>query len=206
MDPPAPIPQLETDRLVLRPLAARDEAFVARLLSDPDVRRHLGGPVPADRHGRVFAAYLAHRPPSAVWTVLWRGRTAAPLGLVFLTPHAGPEDGTGQLELSYMFDPASWGQGLAGEAVGAVLDHARSLGARGRILAETQAANLRSKRMLRRLGFAPIRRFERFGAIQVLYAANLRTAGRKPLWLGARVAIFLQSLVPSGQAGRNREK
>ena len=199
-------PTLDTARLRLRALTQKDSPFVYRLLSDPEVREFLGGPVPKDRHEHVFASYLSQGPGGSVWLVEAR-ETAAPVGLVFLAPYHDPEDTTGPLELSYLFDPASWGQGHAGEALRAVLEQARrSHKSAPRIVAETRAANRRSRRLLIRLGFAPVRRYRRFGSMQVLYSASLRRAGRSPLWPGARVAIYLQSLGLPKRGGQNRER
>ncbi|MGW3561695.1 GNAT family N-acetyltransferase, partial [Streptomyces sp. NPDC000963] len=43
--PPAARRPLRTERLLLRPVRAGDVPAVTRLWTDPDVRRHLGGPV-----------------------------------------------------------------------------------------------------------------------------------------------------------------
>lgn len=77
----------------------------------------------------------------------------------------------GELEVSYTFLPAHWGQVYATEAVTAALDWAsRSLTDRDVIVC-TQVANERSLRLARRLGFREVIRFDQFGA---------------PQWLGTR--------------------
>ena len=161
-------PPLRTDRLRLDPPTPEDRAFGVRLHRDPQVRRHLGGPVPEDRLPGVLAGYLALGPCRAAWVV----RTAedgAPVGLVSLSEHhGGPE-----IELSYQFLPAAWGRGLAAEAARAAIAHAAGAMRLSGLVAETQSANHRSRRLLERLGMTERASFERFGAMQTLYAMPL---------------------------------
>ena len=56
-------------------------------------------------------------------------------------------------EIAYWFDPATWGRGLATEAVHLVCDHAFREMRLNRIDAKTYAFNLSSMRLVRRLGF-----------------------------------------------------
>jgi len=158
-------PTLTTNRLTLRPLQPGDNANLRGLLSDPNVRRYLGGPVPDD----AISAQLSNMHDDALaypyWTVL---DETNPIGLVSLTPH---KDGT-DIELSYQFLPAIWGRGLAYEATRAVVDHALTDRTLSRIIAETQIANTASLALLTRLGMAEINRVKRFGAMQAIYATT----------------------------------
>ncbi|MEL6889405.1 MAG: GNAT family N-acetyltransferase, partial [Pseudomonadota bacterium] len=96
----------------------------------------------------------------AHWVVTDRA-ARAPLGLVVLDHH-GEEDAP---ELSYQFLRSSWGRGYATEACRAVIAaHSGS-----RIVAETQAANAASRRLLVRLSFVEHRYLARYGARQVIY-------------------------------------
>lgn len=141
---------LRTDRMRLRPPGDADRPFLEALWRDADVRRFLGGPSEAD----PLAPGPARR---------WLAEAEAPLGLLSLGPHEG-----GETELSYQFAGAHWGQGLAFEAARAICDHVADLGLPA-LVAETQAANAASRRLLARLGFAEVQRLIRFGAPQILY-------------------------------------
>ena len=68
-----------------------------------------------------------------------------------------------------MFDRAMWGQGLATEAVAAVVAFAFDDPAVERVIAVTQAPNLASIRLLAWIGLQPVREFDEFGQRQVLF-------------------------------------
>ncbi|MEO0912569.1 MAG: GNAT family N-acetyltransferase [Pseudomonadota bacterium] len=156
-------PCLETKRLVLRAALPLDRPFVRRLLTDAAVRRYLGGVVaPKDLEAAV-TANLARDDGEDVWIVA--SRAGGKAALVALTWHRDGQD----IELSYQFCREAWGRGFAREALVCVRDYA--LGERGlaRVIAETQAANARSVRLLRDLGMREVARLERFGAAQVIF-------------------------------------
>ena len=110
---------------------------------------------------------IAHSP----WLfVVERRDTEESIGLVLL--HAGH----GGTEISYQFLPSSWSRGFAVEAVGRVVDYAFvSLGI-DELLAVTQTANERSRRLLERLGLTATEQFEEFGEPQTLYRAQRPTS------------------------------
>ncbi|MGO4635145.1 GNAT family N-acetyltransferase [Streptomyces sp. 2RAF24] len=150
---------LRTERLVLRPVKARDLPAVTRLWTDPEVRRHLGGPVIDSvvriRQRRVVGASGFH--------AVERAADGVVLGLV--TVEAGARDG--ETEVSYQFLPEHWGQGYAREAVAAAVE--RALGDTPSVVAVTQEANARSRRLLESVGMAHADSFVEWDAHQVLY-------------------------------------
>ena len=133
--------------------------FFLRLTGDPEVRVHLGGVAPLSRRLSQARSYI-RAGAGALWEVTDRA-ARVPQGLIVLGPHA-EEDAT---ELSYQFLRRSWGQGFATEACRAVL----AVQSTSRIVAETQAANAASRRLLVRLGFVEQRHLARYGARQVIY-------------------------------------
>lgn len=150
---------LTTERLLLRPVRAADVPAVTRLWTDPEVRAHLGGPVTEQvvriRQRRVVGAPGVHAVVRAGDGVL--------LGLVTVEP--GARDG--ETEVSYQFLPEHWGHGYAREAVAAVLD--ATLRATPTVVALTQEANHRSRRLLEAVGMTHVASFVEHGAHQVLY-------------------------------------
>ncbi len=76
--------------------------------------------------------------------------------------------------MSYELLPEYWGKGYATEAVEAALGYAFVDLGLERVVAETQAANERSCRLLERLGMKAERKLERFGAKQVIYPRKLK--------------------------------
>lgn len=150
-----------TARLSLTPARREDAPFMEALLADADVRAFLGGPVPAEERAQAIQSYLA----GVTWVV---ASQAGPIGLVFHGQHRD----TGEPEISYMFARHVWGQGFAAEALTAWMSNGS-----GTVVAETQAANFASVRLLRRLGFHEVSRFERFGAEQLLFRKKGPTIG-----------------------------
>ncbi|WP_327378071.1 GNAT family N-acetyltransferase [Streptomyces sp. NBC_01216] len=148
-----------TERLLLRPVRSGDVPAVTRLWTDPEVRRHLGGPVAAQvvriRQRRVVGAPGVH--------AVVRAADGALLGLVTVEPEAR----NGETEVSYQFLPEHWGQGYAREAVAAAV--ARALEDTPGVVAVTQEANHRSRRLLEAVGLTHAKSFVEFDAHQVLY-------------------------------------
>jgi ribosomal-protein-alanine N-acetyltransferase len=151
---------LETARLTLRSVEARDRDLLVALRVDPDVRRYLGGPMSLDDAGSVAELNIAH--PEGKLIAERRDNREA-IGLVLL------HEGHGATEISYQFGPSSWSQGFATEAVRCVLAHALESAGISELIAVTQAANEGSRRLLERLGLQAAEQFEEFGEQQMLY-------------------------------------
>jgi RimJ/RimL family protein N-acetyltransferase len=62
-------------------------------------------------------------------------------------------DAAGKSWIGFTLDQRYWGRGLAREAVSAILDHYAAIGI-ATVWASTDPANLASRRLLERLGFA----------------------------------------------------
>ena len=159
---------LITERLVLRPVTADDQATLLDHWTLPDVRRFLfdGAALSAaevaatiEESVRDFAAA-----GYGIWLILEPGRPglAGPswlgtaLASTALAGTAGlrPLDDLG-LEIFYSLVPGSWGRGYATEAARAVVDHA--LGPLGlpEVLAEVDEGNTTSVAVVKRLGMTP---------------------------------------------------
>lgn len=179
--------RLETQRLVLRPIAPDDLAFFTRLHALPEVTRHL---------------YPGGEPRSPAWTEAWLHATLAsaasrPLGrlavlrktdgtligrcgLTDLAVEAVAQDRvirrgwfggdaapadvpqTFENELGYTFDPAAWGQGYATEAACCVRDYARDVLTLPYLVSVIMPANEPSRRVAERGGA------QRDGQIEIL--------------------------------------
>ncbi|WP_281155496.1 GNAT family N-acetyltransferase [Streptomyces sp. HYC2] len=149
---------LTTRRLLLRPVEPDDVPAHRPLWTDPEVRRHLGGPVPPDTV-RVREQGCVGAP--GLLTIVDK-EDGAVLGSVLVEPGAR----AGRTEVSYQLLPEYWGHGYAHEAVAAVAGRA----AEGEeLVAVTQAANARSRRLLEALGAVPVERFVEWGRPQILY-------------------------------------
>ena len=116
---------LETERLILRPIAASHEEELHRLHRDPLIVRALwDGRRPTRQHTRErLAAYLADwRQLGIGFWMVYERRDAAPA----LVGRSGlrPLDGSGIVEFGHCFTAAGSGRGLAVEAGRRVFEHA----------------------------------------------------------------------------------
>ncbi|MHC5209869.1 MAG: GNAT family N-acetyltransferase [Planctomycetota bacterium] len=146
---------LETERLVLRPLEDGDAEFVFRHFSDPDVTRHLLDSPPLREQSeakemiRFYKTYEAGR--ANRWCIVRKADKTA-IGTCGFHCHALPHR---RAEIGYDLGPSAWGQGFMTEALGAALDHGFGPMGLHRIEAIVFRDNVRSVRLLARLGFQP---------------------------------------------------
>lgn len=152
---------VSTARTLTRPVSPADVDALVELASDEHVRAYLGGPRPTALAREKAAGRIAAARPGDLIVV--DRATDAVIGHIDL--RQGPE----RWELSYEFLPAVWGRGLAQEAIAAVLQRLSESTVDLMVVAETQVANDRSRRLLSRLEFAEADRYQRKGADQVLY-------------------------------------
>ena len=140
---------LETDRLVLRPIALHDVELLVELDSDPQVTRYITG---RQSTPQEVLARIRERLGSR-WVAFDRP-TGAFVGWFELVP-AGEDT----YDAGYRLRRQWWGQGLATEGIRALIDSAFSqLGAR-RITAHTMAVNARSRAVMERCGMRYVRTF-----------------------------------------------
>ena len=166
--------RIESERLVLRRITPDDYEFFVRIHAMPEVGRYIGGPRSAESSrawiernlaldeslnlgqlavvrksdgqliGRCGLTVLLVDANAAPGTIPrgWFGREGAPADIaLILLP-----------ELSYTFDPASWGQGYAAEAARRVFEYARANVPRPRIVSVIHPDNARSLRVAERCG------------------------------------------------------
>jgi [ribosomal protein S5]-alanine N-acetyltransferase len=144
---------LKTERLSLRPLSQDDQEPVRRMMGDAEVMAFWdSAPIEepdaiADILGRQLAE--VERGDAVHWT-LERLLDETFLGCADISAidrwhHRG--------EVGFMLDRAAWGAGYATEAMGAVIAHAAQGLRLKRLSARTHLGNIRSMRLLERLGF-----------------------------------------------------
>lgn len=148
-----PAPELLTPRLRLRPWRDDDAPAFAALNADPAVMRHF--PACLDRtESDSLAARLGEHVEAhgfGHWVVEQRSDGAF-VGMLALL-HVGFEAPfTPAVEIGWRLLPRFWGQGLAGEAAGAVLDFAFATLGLEEVVAFTVPANQPSWTLMQRLG------------------------------------------------------
>jgi RimJ/RimL family protein N-acetyltransferase len=166
LDVPWPPDPIETGRLVIRPTQATDRPGYIELFCTDEGRRFLGGALDRDEVEAAMPATPGQRP--GVFAVESAGEFIGAVTLVRRDPErpGHVSESTNQLEIGYMFLPASWGNGYATEAVAAVLGWAETHFPSEPIILCTQSAHEASVRLAARLGFREVERFVEFGAEQ----------------------------------------
>ena len=148
---------LVTDRLRIRRMSVHDAPFMLGLLNDPSWIRYIG-----DRGVRTVddaRAYILDGPMAMYarlghgFCIVERKQDGCPIGICGLAKRDYLDD----VDLGYALLPEFAGQGYAQEAAAAVLAHATGTMGLKRIVATVRPDNLRSSRLLEKLGM----RFER---------------------------------------------
>ena len=144
---------LETERLLLRKWMPSDSDALFEILRRRDVARFIGDGEPYTREKvKAFLAWAEDFERAngfCRWKVIEKasGKTIGSCGF-------GRIKETEEIELGYLFAPNAWGKGYATEIAGACADYGfKNLGFR-EIIAITDAENIASQKVLRKIGFA----------------------------------------------------
>ena len=162
------IPQVRTDRLLLRAFRLEDFDAYAQMMADPRVTQYLGDGQPLSRVDawRQMAMILGH------WTLrgfgLWAVEERATGTLIGRIGCYQPE-GWPAFEIGYALAPAAWGNGYAREGVRASLHYARETLRRDEITSIIRPANAASIRVAEACGAIASETVELFGAPSVIY-------------------------------------
>lgn len=157
---------MQTERCGIEAFNAAHVPEAMELFTNPMVREFLGGPVPPEYARQRLEGWLNSDSP---YFAVTRTADNAFLGIVDITPYHE----AGKLELSYMFLPTAWGHGYAQESILRILQYCKEELHITHIISETQKKNLRSCKLLERLGYTLEKQVERFGAEQCVYGLAL---------------------------------
>jgi RimJ/RimL family protein N-acetyltransferase len=153
---------LQTERLVLRWLDTGDAAFILELVNEPSWLKYIGDKGVRTLHDaedyiRSGPVDMYHRFGFGLYMVESRDG-AEPLGMCGLIKRESLED----VDLGFAFLPRFQGKGYAYEAAAATMRYGRNALRLPRIVAIVSRDNLRSRKLLDKLGF----RFERTVALK----------------------------------------
>lgn len=149
---------IETDRLILRPFAARDRRTYAGISADPRVMRFFPAPYTAEQTDRILDTYAEKRVRFGyAFSAIERKADGALLGKAGLSRFEAEAPIAPCTEIGWRLTPSAWGQGYASEAARAWLAH--GFGALGldEILSFAPGANLPSLRVMQRIGMTRAR-------------------------------------------------
>jgi RimJ/RimL family protein N-acetyltransferase len=157
---------LITPRLILRPQTSADAPALFVILSDERAMRFwnrstIGRLAVVEELVREQQAAMAAG-QCCYWTLFRDGEAVGSIDLSLIQ--------SGSAELGFMLRPELWGQGLASEAVGAVIAHAFDGLGLTRLAAAVQSANRAAARVLEKNSFT------RIESRPVLLASGVRAA------------------------------
>jgi RimJ/RimL family protein N-acetyltransferase len=184
---------VETPRLVLRAFDVDDVDVLVELDSDPAVMRFITGGIATSREEiehdvlPAFLSYYDRFDGYGFWAAIDK-ETQSFVGWFHLRPAPGaPAD---EPELGYRLRRSAWGRGLATEGARALVEVAFTrLGAR-RVLAETMAVNLASRRVMEHAGMTLVREFHQEWPYRIEgdELGEVEYAVTRDEWLAARAS------------------
>ena len=143
--------EIRTSRLVLRRARYDDSPAMHRIMSDPKAMRYWSS-LPHRDFGETerWVASMVEADPAVCddFMVILNGELIGKLGAWQLP------------EIGFLFDPAHWGQGYAGEALEAFIDRRRILGST-ELTADVDPRNEAARKLLERSDFVETGRAER---------------------------------------------
>ena len=143
---------IETDRLILKPRTMNDLRPSVEMDIDPEVTKYIPGVWDGScSHIAFLEARIVKSYPLGLgyWSVFTKENPLDFLGWVHLLPI---QDDTKTVEIGWRLKRSAWGEGYATEAAQAIFKYAFETIGFGRIVAYTHAENIRSKKMMERLG------------------------------------------------------
>lgn len=150
---PVDFPALQTDRLILRPLAMEDVDFVFRHFHDPQVTQYLMDEPPVADLAQAQAIIDFYLEPEGKTHHRWGIVRRADNQLIGTVGYHKWEKAYFRTEIGYDLSPDCWGQGYMTEALRAVIRHGFERMELNRIDALVYIHNDRSSQLLQRLGF-----------------------------------------------------
>jgi RimJ/RimL family protein N-acetyltransferase len=162
------VPEIETERLLLRALGAEDFEAYADMVADPEVTRYLAAGEPLSRWEawRQLAMIIGHWELRGfgMWAVEERatGRFLGRIGCF-------EPDGWPAFEIGYTLARHAWGKGYATEGVAASLHYARAVLQKADVASIIRPDNAASIRVATRLGATLAETVEFFGAPALVY-------------------------------------
>ena len=169
-----PVVRMETERLVLLPLAPSDAEALHALWTDPAVRRYLFDDeiIPRSLVDEEIATSerLMATHGYGLWTARMRDADTIIGFCGYRFFHEPP-----QLQLLYGLAPAYWGRGLATEAARAMIRRGFDVNGCDRIIASADTPNVASHRVMERAGMRFWKR-ETVNGLDTVYYEVTRSA------------------------------
>lgn len=172
--------QLETKRLVLRPMLESDFDALLLIFTDPKVMAAFDHPpFTREEMSRWLNRNLKHQDKFGygLFSVILKGtgELIGDCGLEVM-------ENMGAAELGYDFRSHFWDQGYATEAATAVRNHAFGILKLPQLISLIRKGNLASKRVAEKIGMSLVEEFTRYDVRYWKYAMNNHAEIRREAW------------------------
>ena len=154
---------METARTIFSKPNKEDYEDLLNLYTNKLTRKYLGGPVTKTKFDEKFAGFFDNT-SEYYWVVRQKG-TNQFIGMTHITIYHDRV----YYKISHQLNPEFWGKGYGSEAVQKTIDYAFQELKIKRLYAETQKKNLKSTKLLEKLGFELLQEERRHGEIQSIY-------------------------------------
>ncbi len=171
--PSDPLPELQTDRLILRHRSMADLEACVAMDTDPHVMRYIEPMSEPDvRRAKTTDGITKDFGPGlGIWGVFAKDAPKVFLGWAALIPLDGAQD----IEVGYRFRQAAWGKGYATESARALLHHGFKTLDLEEIVAVIHPDNARSQRVVDKLGLGRDGMRFAYGSNLLFYRLNRDT-------------------------------
>lgn len=161
---------LLSENCLMEEFTQQDVKNAVKIYTNRQTRKFLGGALPRYEAEKKAADLLNKKTSDEkVFAVKTRAEKDF-IGLIYFAPYYD----TGYYEISYEFLPEFWGKGYAFEIMTAFLTaYHQCTGVQKRIYAETQTENIRSRKLLEKLGYIVESELIRYGAKQTVYYIDM---------------------------------
>lgn len=150
---PRTIPEIETERIILRPWKASDRAPFAAMNADPKVMEFFPSTLSREQSDALIEASEKHydKHGFGIWAVEWR-ETEEFAGFVGLMIPSFESHFTPAVEIGWRLAVPFWGRGVGHEGAIAALCYGFEKCGLDEIVSFTAELNTRSQRLMKRLG------------------------------------------------------
>lgn len=153
--------------IIIRQIGKDDLDIVGSLWGNESVREFLGGVADEIRINSAFDAMLKNSNLDCYYYVVEYENEK--VGVISVDDYHEP----GMKELSYQFVPEWWGRGIAQQSLLMFIEFIAKKKRITCLYAETQEKNLRSRKLLERIGMKKIKSVERYGKPQAVYKLEI---------------------------------